>query len=208
MTLSMLLHAAILIRANDPDSADTHPVGPLHLVLQTDPEHPTGQQNDKAVRKAGEASSELPVTPEAIQTEPSAASPGNTPIRVAKQTAALQQPVADKTAARPTRQQRISGNALEIELRGQLSRAMLPYFDYPLLARRRGWEGIVRVGLRVEADGTLSDVHMVEASRHPVLDRAAVESLEQVTHLPNAGSLLAGRYLELILPVEYRLLDS
>jgi protein TonB len=49
-----------------------------------------------------------------------------------------------------------------------------PEPQYPLLARRRGWQGTVQVGLRVLADGTVEDANLRQSSGHGVLDDAAV----------------------------------
>ena len=84
--------------------------------------------------------------------------------------------------------------------------ALQPHFKYPVLARRRGWEGIVRIGLRVEPDGMITRLHIVEPSSHPVLDRAAMASLHDTGQLPAAGEWLAGSHFDIVLPVEYRLL--
>ncbi len=85
---------------------------------------------------------------------------------------------------------------------------MRPYFDYPLLARRRGWQGTVRIGLRIMADGHISRLYIVEASRYPLLDRAAMHSLGNIKSVPEAVAWLGGRHSDIVLPVEYRLTDS
>lgn len=46
---------------------------------------------------------------------------------------------------------------------------------YPDVARRRGWEGVVRVRVAVAADGTVASVSVVESSGHDVLDAAALD---------------------------------
>lgn len=54
---------------------------------------------------------------------------------------------------------------------------LTPWPDYPMLARRRGWEGWVLVGLRVAPDGSPRDVRVLESSGFPLLDRAALDTL-------------------------------
>jgi protein TonB len=97
---------------------------------------------------------------------------------------------------------------LGTHLQAQVRHAMQPYFNYPLLARRRGWQGTVRLGLRILPDGHISRLHIVETSRHPVLDQAALTSLGNVKALPQAVTWLGGRSSDIIVPVEYRLKDS
>ncbi len=86
-----------------------------------------------------------------------------------------------------------------------LRKALLTRFDYPLLARRRGWEGRVRVALMVEPDGGLRDMHVVQSSGYQVLDEAALEDLREVGKLPEAYAWLGGKELAVILPIQYRL---
>lgn len=85
-----------------------------------------------------------------------------------------------------------------------LRRALLPHFDYPLLARRRGWEGRVRIALLVQPDGDLTDMHVLESSGYRILDNAALEDLRQVGRLPEATVWLSGQQLGVILPIHYR----
>jgi protein TonB len=90
-------------------------------------------------------------------------------------------------------------------VRDALLQALLPHFDYPSLARRRGWQGRVRIGLLVKADGDLSGVHLIESSGYAVLDKAAIKNVSQLRNVPAAGRWLNGRNLDVILPVTYRL---
>ena len=90
-------------------------------------------------------------------------------------------------------------------VRAALSQALLPYFEYPGLARRRGWQGRVKVGLHVEADGALSRIKLLESSGYAVLDNAAIRNVSRVRNLPGALQWLDGNGMEVVLPVSYRL---
>lgn len=97
-----------------------------------------------------------------------------------------------------------------VEIRGRLLESALytalrPHFYYPPLARQQGWQGEVRLALRVEANGTLTQVRIVRGSGHGILDNAALRSLGRVQHLPEAVALLNGRNHDVILPVQYQL---
>jgi protein TonB len=85
---------------------------------------------------------------------------------------------------------------------------MQPYFHYPLLARRRGWEGTVQVGLRISASGEISRVRIVRTSDHEILDRAALDCLNRMRRMPGALAWLDGHDSDIVLPVEYRLTDG
>ncbi len=91
-------------------------------------------------------------------------------------------------------------------LHSDLERAFALHFYYPRMAIKRGWQGEVRISLRIEADGHLSRVRVLNSSGHTLLDKAAIASIDKVEILPTAIALLDGRTLDLILPVEYRLL--
>ena len=95
------------------------------------------------------------------------------------------------------------GPRLEAALRLRLAE----HFRYPPLARRRGWEGTVRLGLRIEPDGRLTRVRVLAGSGYSVLDRAAARALERVGRVPEAAGWLGGRPFDMVLPVEYRLVS-
>ena len=90
----------------------------------------------------------------------------------------------------------------------QLSSNFARHFHYPYLAQRRNWQGEVRLGLRIEASGHLSHIHIVKSSGYALLDQAAVDSLKKVAALPEADHWLRGNSFDTVLPVKYRLIDS
>lgn len=91
--------------------------------------------------------------------------------------------------------------------RSALLEALLPHFDYPSLARRRGWQGRVNVGLHVAADGDLTRIRLIKSSGHALLDRAAVRSITELRNIPRAAQWLEGNGMDLVLPVRYQLAD-
>lgn len=93
-------------------------------------------------------------------------------------------------------------------LKDQLRDALAPYFAYPMLARRNGWQGQVRLGLRVEADGRLSHVRIAHSSGYRLLDRAALSTLNRIKAVPKAAGWLNGRHFDMVLPIDYRLIDG
>ncbi len=101
-----------------------------------------------------------------------------------------------------------SGAVTSNQVMASLEEAFTTHFYYPMLARRKGWEGDVMLALRVEIDGRLTDIHVVSSSGHPVLDNAAVDSLVRAHSLPLPGGALGGNSLDMVLPVSYRLLDT
>jgi len=104
-------------------------------------------------------------------------------------------------------QDQLNAAARYRRIQAELHKALLPRFDYPSAARRRGWQGRVRVGLHVEADGDLTRIHLVESSGHALLDRAAVKNVTELRNVPAAAQWLDGLDMDMILPVRYRLHD-
>ena len=99
-------------------------------------------------------------------------------------------------------------SAIRSDILRSLNQAFAPYFRYPLLAQRRGWQGVVELGIHIKANGKLSRIWINRSSGHRILDKAAAKSLDQVTTLPKLDSNLSEGDLEMVLPVEYRLIDS
>ncbi len=79
---------------------------------------------------------------------------------------------------------------------------------YPNIAVRNAWEGRVKLGLRVQANGELTDIHVINSSGYSILDNAAVKSVRHVAALPEASDWLQGQTIDVILPVIYKLTDS
>ena len=91
-------------------------------------------------------------------------------------------------------------------LRADLERAFALHFYYPRLAIKRGWQGDVQISLRIKSNGQLSEIRILRGSGYSLLDKSAMKSINKVEILPAAIALLDGNSLDLILPVEYRLL--
>ena len=101
-----------------------------------------------------------------------------------------------------------SGNALRNQLQGELQTRLARYLTYPPLARERGWQGTVWLGLHVEPNGRLENVHLERSSGYAVLDRSALNSLSRLGYLTEAVAWLNGRSLDMQLPVIYRLVEN
>ena len=114
--------------------------------------------------------------------------------------------IADQNTVIPAQQ--IDTTRLASQLEAQLRDALAPYFAYPMMARRNGWQGQVQVGLRVEADGRLSHVRIAHSSGYRLLDSAALATLNRINAVPKATGWLDGRHFDMVLPIDYRLIDG
>lgn len=78
---------------------------------------------------------------------------------------------------------------------------------YPSLARDNGWEGVVHVSVVMATGMANPIVSLDRSSGHRVLDRLALEMVEQAVSLAIMPEGMRGRNLSISLPVEYRLAD-
>lgn len=171
-----------------------------------------------ALRFGGESETVLSVT---LATDARAARPANNgttqkPHELRDQDASMKRAMRDdNTARRDTRRDpspaaTASGaDAVGAEARArieaQLHTSLARHFDYPYVARLRGWEGSVLLAFIVQASGNLNDIRIIRSSGFAVLDDSAVDSLKKVQQLPEAVAWLQGRDIEMQLPVIYRL---
>lgn len=91
------------------------------------------------------------------------------------------------------------------QIRAQLLTDLARHFEYPLLARRRGWEGTVWLAFVVAPNGALEHIHVARGSGYDALDHSAVNALHRVGRLHHASHWLGGDALQMQLPVIYRL---
>jgi protein TonB len=108
----------------------------------------------------------------------------------------------------PAEPQAVDSRVISDSLRQQVGQLLSEHFHYPRLARSRGWEGIVELGLHIAADGRVSHVILHRRSAYPTLDRAALVAAGHLRTVPGAAALLDQDGLELVVPVHYRLIDS
>ncbi len=183
-----------------------HPA-PRRATAQPAPA-PAAQQHK--VTKATQAADKPPRNRVALARTPPMADPPASSHIPAQPAPGVSRPAPPARAPAPSSAQvntqgvKTPGTAVTTLLRA----ALAPYFHYPRLAQRRGWEGTVALGLHITPEGRLRDIRVIRGSGHAVLDRAARQALARVGHLPAEEIHLPPGGLELVLPVEYRLIDS
>ncbi len=97
---------------------------------------------------------------------------------------------------------------LAAEVRRIIRLRLAGEFRYPVLARRRGWEGEVVLAFRVDADGRIGNVKVANSSGFGLLDSAARDALLRVAAVALADGRRPGTPLDLTLPVIYRLSEG
>ena len=96
-------------------------------------------------------------------------------------------------------------HAARAQIHSRLLADLQRYFEYPLLARRRGWQGTVWLAFIVAPNGALERIHVARGSGYDALDNAAIDALQRVEQMREASAWLDGRALAMELPVIYRL---
>ncbi|MBI5903386.1 MAG: energy transducer TonB [Deltaproteobacteria bacterium] len=51
------------------------------------------------------------------------------------------------------------------------------FWDYPEIAGRNGWQGTLKLNFTIKKDGTVDDIRLIESSKYPVLDQAAITAI-------------------------------
>lgn len=77
--------------------------------------------------------------------------------------------------------------------------------EYPRIAAMRGWEGEVRVRVRVARKGSLIGVTLDHSSGYDILDKHAIAMLEGLGGLPALPEGFNSSELQVVVPVSYSL---
>ncbi len=85
--------------------------------------------------------------------------------------------ITPSTAATPNNEQQ------RISLKQRLKQALAEQFYYPILARKRGWEGHVLLAFTLDTRGSIINARITQSSGYGALDRAALKSLNSVGNI-------------------------
>lgn len=125
----------------------------------------------------------------AESTVASAAAPATTPAAAPVSPAAQAAPSVDALAA----------------YRQRLTQLLAGQREYPRVAAMRGWEGEVRLRLRVARKGNLLGVVLDRSSGFDVLDQHALAMLAGLGGLPPVPDALEGNEIQVVVPINYKL---
>ena len=82
-----------------------------------------------------------------------------------------------------------------------------PAPDYPPLARRRGWQGTVKLKVRVLDNGKPEEIRVQTGSGFASLDEAAIDAVRRWRFIPaQRGNVAVDEWV--LVPVEFRLHDE
>ena len=66
----------------------------------------------------------------------------------------------------------------------KIGSAKNPHPTYPLIARKKGWEGRVIIQAEIDREGNVSEIKVIESSGFKVLDNASLETLKKWKFTP------------------------
>lgn len=89
--------------------------------------------------------------------------------------------------------------------RQRLSELFAAHHEYPRVAALRGWEGEVRLRLKVARKGNLLLVQLDHSSGFDVLDQHALAMLSGLGSLPPLPEALDASEIQIVVPINYKL---
>lgn len=113
------------------------------------------------------------------------------------------QPVAPKAQPESVREL-----ALVQKYKDSISSLIRSHENYPIVAKRRGWEGITVVGLTLALDGSVKSISVIEGSGRDILDEAALNMVRKAAPLPRAPEELRGQERMVRVPIVFKLQKS
>ncbi len=179
--------------------------GPTPAATSSAAQPHTSKSDMTTAPQAGARATTAPHTTTRRPLQPTIAASATSDSRPAAAASTVQQALQAAPAAVAARSdaQQV-GQRISAALQQELAKR----FEYPWIARKRGWQGRVTLSLQIQGNGDLTDWKVSQTSGHAVLDRSALDCARRLDRLPEAARWLDGRSLELMIPVQYRLRDS
>ena len=214
--LSVAVHTAALIAWSQHDYQAGHSGQVLLLSVNNQTGAAVVQPQSPAASQPGATPDAPPVQPPAELSPPAVASTAKqqqaehatpSPVMTTAATPSHSTPQPQQTSQVAQAASTVTRENQDQHLRTSVMELIASKLNYPAIARRKGWQGIVRLELRIEADGRISNLQIDATSGYSVLDEAALQSL-QLANVPDATQWLGGKAIDLVVPVEYRLIDG
>lgn len=223
LLISVVLHALALAWVRGlPEAPPALPkiIAQLRLVVA-----PEVAKSSEPVAAVAPSPAPTPAFPKARQLPPrqdsrsrpagaEAAAPlTDAPVRVAEPPRTPVLPVANlaelpqKSVEAPVPAARPQGPLLDA-YRQRLSDLLASQQQYPRVAAMRGWEGQVRLRLRVARKGNLIAVQLDQSSGFEVLDQHALGMLERIAGLPPLPEGLESQEIQVVVPINYKLKNA
>jgi protein TonB len=193
---SLLINATLRL-ISSPDSPAASAAAPQESGASKAPA--ITRRLEMPANKSGPVSVAHPASQE-VRQPPSLSDPRPVPevFGAARPTTSAPSPEATAPTPLPDQQQLLGRYAQ------QLSRLLASQQEYPRLAAMRGWEGEVRLRLKVARKGNLLSLQVDRSSGHEILDQHALQLVELV-RMPPFPDELEGSEIQITVPVNYKL---
>jgi protein TonB len=213
IAVSCLAHASLLLWREPPPPLQLHIGGhaeSLHITVIA-PATPAPPAKEVAAleaipRRALPQQRPQPVSTPQQELRRQSAKPSRP--RLARSTAIPAATVRKTATAPPQAPLHSSSLSVSERVSAALQNQLAERFEYPWLARKRGWQGLVTLSLHIDENGDVSQWRIARTSGYNVLDRSALEAASHIDRLQQAERLLDGKSLNLSIPVRYQLIDS
>ena len=215
--LSAAVHAAVLLVGNRPETniGTAGPMVQVYMTYQSAAAGPAAAATNPAARTPARQDRAHATTNRSTPVRTAATTDSRRHANAPRETTATQPATARQGGdARAPGQSAPAANgteparqSAEEQLRKRILQLVSSRFDYPVLARRKGWQGIVTLQVHIESNGRISSLQVKQTSGYPVLDQAAVQSLH-LASVPDAEQWMQGQAIDIIIPVEYRLVGG
>ena len=209
--LSVAVHAVALVALAQPENSIGASGRTLLLSVsdrsgESVSQPPAATENEMEVVADAPALQPQATLPVITDTAPAKQRPADQPVAQAQPETAVENR-SDKSQSMQASSTTISREQQKQHLRASVMAFITGQLNYPAIARRKGWQGVVKLQLLIESDGHISDLHIEQTSGYALLDKAALSSL-QLAHVPDAAQWLDGKAVSIVVPVEYRLVGG
>ena len=81
-----------------------------------------------------------------------------------------------------------------------------PHPEYPMIARKKGWQGRLLLNVSVNKNGDVTNINVVETSGFEILDKTSVKTIKNWKFIP---ARIGGKNIEdnLNIPVSFKLIN-
>ena len=227
---SILLHALLVLTLPNFKFESAKKVEPLMIEIQPEkPPAPIAEKEPEAepappepVKKIIEPKPLIkpiikPVTKtvetpspvqEVVTPQPEVTNPQPNVIAVAPTENTIPAQTVSPAVAEPTKPVERSpaevDNALG-EYGGLLGRAIAKHKQYPKIAQMRGWQGEVKLDLKLDGNGKVLSATVSESSGYEALDKQALEMVRKASPFPMPPEALRNRTFNINVPVSFKL---
>jgi protein TonB len=202
LLISVTIHAGVLAWNR---AGKVQPLELLPLVATLRTVNPVSPAPSEPLAETMPAAVPQKVRPQALKPESRSTSVVTSSAGAVGDVAQAPAPVAATEVVAPPVAAAPSQEDLLANYRRRLADLLARQQEYPRVAAMRGWEGEVRVRVRVARKGSLLGVSLDHSSGYEILDKHAIAMLEGLGGLPALPEEYGSSELQVVVPVSYSL---